>query len=115
TLPQGVQLTAAPSLIVTTDIAGPPSENPDVSPDVLGGQGEFEDWDTNGELQYPDLIVETSDDATLTEGPNGSTGLLSIDAADSFNTGWLTGTNEQVSNREIRSRNLNAGIPEGAI
>lgn len=113
-LPQGVQLTASPSLVITTDIAGPPSENPDESSDVLGGQGQFEDW-AGGELDYPDTTVSTTVDASLTEGPNSSTGVLEVQASQSFDTGFVSGTNTQISNQEVRANELGLSIPPGAI
>lgn len=115
TLPQGAQLLAQPTLVVTSDIAGPPADNPDEAADALDGQGQFEDWDSSGNLQYPDLTVLTSDDATLSEGPDGSTGVFDVPSSNSFDTGFVSGTNTQISNQEIRASELGLTIPDGAI
>ncbi|WP_339617195.1 LamG-like jellyroll fold domain-containing protein [uncultured Gilvimarinus sp.] len=91
TLPEGFQLLAQNTRVITTDIAGPPAELPDENADVLDGAGQFSDWDSSGDLQYPGLVVSTTDDATLTEGANSDTGVLSIDAPLSLDTGWVSG------------------------
>lgn len=91
-LPQGAQLLASPSLVITSDIAGPPAEVTDEIEDALDGQGQFDQWGSTGELDYPDLAVQTTDDATLTEGANSDTGVFEILAATPSDTGWVVGS-----------------------
>lgn len=89
-LPQGAQLLANPSLIVTTDIAGPPAEISGADDDVLAGAGQFDSWD-NGELDYPGLTVETTAGADLIEGAESDSGIIELAPVDLLDTGWVVG------------------------
>lgn len=91
-LPQGAQLIASPSLVITSDIAGPPAEAPGEIEDALDGRGQFDQWGSTGDLDYPDLAVQTTDDATLTEGANSDTGVFEINDVVPGDTGYIIGS-----------------------
>lgn len=107
-LPQGAQLLASPSLVITSDIAGPPAEVPGEVADVLDGQGQFDQWGSTGELDYPDLVVETTDDATLTEGSNSDTGVFEINDIVPSDTGYIIGSTL------TQERNIFVSSPPGS-
>lgn len=88
----GFQILAQNTLPLTANISGPPAPVSGADSDVLNGAGQFEDWDSNGELQYPDLTVEKTDDATLTEGADSNTGVFDIQAVTPDDTGYIIGS-----------------------